>query len=367
MKSSSAIGVCSRLAALVLYIVFPYMMEASALPLKVGAILPLTGRGADLGGAIRAGMQMALENLPPQTREQLQVIYEDDANLPRNSVSTFSKLVLSDKVDVLVSVSAQPSMAVAPLADQYQRPLIAIAVPPKIVAGRSYAVLFYSTVERLGGGALDEALRRGYRKIARISAIHDGRAAQKQEFDRANQSRIEIVLDEEYPLEEKDFRTFLAKLKSLPALDAICVNLYFGQIGIFARQARELGVPYPLFSTDVFSEDPQEMKSSNGALLGQWYVTQTDPEPAFMAKFERLYPGQNQSEAGNGHDVIQVLAKAVEQHITGPRELNVFLHQLHNFSGALGRYSATGDNRFDIPVTVKVLTADGPKIVKAGP
>jgi len=36
-----------------------------------------------------------------------------------------------------------------------------------------------------------------------------------------------------------------------------------------------------------------------------------------------------------------------------------FLHTVKDFNGALGTYSASGDNRFTLPAAIKVITADG--------
>jgi len=74
-----------------------------------------------------------------------------------------------------------------------------------------------------------------------------------------------------YTVESRDFRPFINKLKTKKDLDAIFVELFFGQPGLFAKQAKELGVKLPLFNVETF-EDINELKLSEGALVGHWYT-----------------------------------------------------------------------------------------------
>jgi branched-chain amino acid transport system substrate-binding protein len=342
-------------------------LSAEPLPaLRVGAILPLSGPAANVGYAIRGGIEIALEHLAPDVRSRFQVSWEDDGNVPRNSIAAFRKFAAS-RVDVMISATAQPSMVLAPLSDQEEIPLIAIAVPAKIVSGRKWTVLFFSTPERMAKLMLDEAERRGYRRVARINSIHDGREAQAREFDNARRGRgLEVVLDEEYPLHERDFRTYVSKLRLERNVDAVYANLFLGQIGLFARQLREAAVTMPIFTSDTFIEDLGEQQAANGALRNQWYVSEDEPQPWFAKEYKKRFPNQTAFCSANGHDVIVLLAQALQQGFSSRKALNSFLHNAKNLRGVLGTFSSTGDSRFDLPVAVKMVTADGVVVLRRG-
>ena len=40
-------------------------------------------------------------------------------------------------------------------------------------------------------------------------------------------------------------------------------------------------------------------------------------------------------------------------------EINSFIHSVKDFTGALGTYSASGQNTFTLPATIKIVTKDG--------
>lgn len=325
--------------------------------ITIGAILPLTGDAASWGEAVRNGIELARSKLAPELKARIRVVYEDDQRKPALAVAAFQKLLKVDGVSAIIGITAQPGLAIAPLAEQHRIPFISIAVPKQISAGRKYTVLFYATAERMAAALVEESNRRSYRRIARISSIHDGRFAMRTEFDKAAGGNFEIVLDEEYPIESRDFRPFLTKLKNLQSVDAIYVNLVLGQAGIFARQARELGIALPLFESEMF-EDESEVRLSNGALIGQWFVNQASPSQEFEQEYFKRFPGSKIFNALNGHDALLLLGKAIEAN-ANREAINTFLHRPEGFSGVLGRYRLDDSNRFDLPVAVKEVKERG--------
>ena len=148
--------------------------------------------------------------------------------------------------------------------------------------------------------------------------------------------------------------TILAKIKATKDLDAVLPVLVPGQIGIFARQLRQLGVLLPIFGFEFF-EDPNEVKSSDGALVGQWYVNNGAATKEFTERYLARFPGGSLFAAGNGNDIVLLLSEAIKRGGTRSK-VNGFLHSVKDFSGSLGTYSASGKNTFTLPAVIKVVT-----------
>jgi len=233
------------------------------------------------------------------------------------------------------------------------------------VQGKNWVVNFWVTPEEEVKVARREAIKRGYLKIARICTIHEGALAVKRKWDEENaaDSAITIVRDEEYPLANKDFRPFLNKVRNHGDLDAIFPLLMLGQVGLFARQAREMGIKLPFFGIETF-EDPHEVTLSRGALVGHWYINADEPNDLFTKEFMQRFPGSSTWTAANAHDAILLLGEALKSG-SSREHINHFLHTVKDFSGALGTYSASGDNRFTLSAAVKLVTKDG--FIKIGP
>ena len=324
---------------------------------KLGVILPLSGDVANVGTACRNAIEMSREALSPEVRGKLDVVFEDDAMQAKNTVTAWSLLLNRDRVNAVMSFSSGCSKAVSPLADQRGVPVIAIASDPKIVEGRKEVVNFWVTPEAEAQEALSELRRRDWKRIVRISTIQDGVVAVLAAFDRENKNQAAILLDEQFAMESRDFRTFINKVKGLEGVDAIFAELMIGQIGLFAKQTRELGVTLPLFGVELF-EDPGEVKLSHGALVGQWYVQADDPEGHFLENYMRRFPHATPFSAGNCYDVVQLIGDAIGRGMGGER-LNEYLHSVRDFHGVMGVFSSTASNTFTLPATVKVVKEDG--------
>ncbi|MCB0324946.1 MAG: ABC transporter substrate-binding protein [Bdellovibrionales bacterium] len=327
--------------------------DAKAEPARVGVILPLTGDIAVIGGACKNGMELAYAELDPEERAKFELVFEDDQGQPKNTISAFQRLAAAGPLHAVVTASSGTSKSLVPLTERAKVPLIAIASDPAVSRDKEYAVNFWVTPETEVAKLLGEVKAKGYRSVAIVTGVHDGTLSFKSAFHGQKPDSLAVVFDEEYPIDMRDFRTAITSMRAT-TFDAVFLNLFLGQIGVFARQARELGVTQPLFAVELF-EDATEVENANGGLLGQWYVQADEGSGAFFEKYKARYPEASTFGAGNGYDAVMLIASALREQ----RRLNDYLHTLKEFSGALGTYSATGDNRFTLPATIKVVTEDG--------
>ncbi len=331
--------------------------EQSIEKLKVGFIISLSGDGAALGQALRNGFELGMEKISPETKARIDVKFEDDGLVPKNTLSAFNRLMAVDPLDVVVTFSSGTSKPIAPLAEAKKVTLLAIASDFNVVKGRNYAFNFWVTPDEATSVLISEVAKRGYKNLARINAIHDGIFAYKQAFDTRNNGRFSFALDEEYNPDVKDFKPFLSKLRVQKDVDAIFMVLLPGQIGLFAKQARQFGFKGDLFGVELF-EDPNEVKASEGALVNQWYVNNVEPDSTFSANYAKRFPGASTYASANGHDLALLFAAVLERGYK-KENLNDFFKNLKDFKGALGTYSATGDQRFTLPAAIKVVREGG--------
>lgn len=326
--------------------------------IRIAAILPLTGEAASWGQAFKNGMLLGTESLSDKVKAQLDFIYEDDGLSAKNTVSIFSKLEASGGVDVVINLSSGTAKAIAPITENKKVPLLAIASDAAVSKGRKYAFNYWVTPEEEVRVLIPEMRKRNYKRIARINTIQDGVLAVKDVFDHQTKGQIDVVLNDDFPPDTRDFKTFIAKLRAREKdLDAVMVVLLPGQLNIFARQLRQMGSKIEMFGFETV-EDANEVKLSGGTLIGTWYVNADDGDGSFLRTYQQRFPGASSYLAANGYDAVWMLGKAVEQGIEKGK-LNEFLGTLKDFSGALGTYSATGDQRFSLPATIKIVTNDG--------
>jgi ABC-type branched-subunit amino acid transport system substrate-binding protein len=337
----------------------PYSLKAEVKKLEVLAILPLSGDMANLGVAIKNGLLLGIEQ--SDSEDRINIRFEDDGGLPKNTISALMKQKSVNNPDVIITASSATSKSIAPLVEKMKVPLIAIATDEEISKGRSYVMNFWVTPEDTIDLLIKEAKRRGYRSIAFFTSIHNGTLSLQRTFYAQAKDELEVIYSQDISLELRDFKSEILKFKQKTKnkkVDAIFTNVFFGQVGIFARQLRELGVTQDLFCAELF-EDKGEVASSQGALINQWYVQADDPHDTFQKQYAERFPGDSNYGSANGADLILLLAHALEHKMTTPEDINTFLHSVKDFKGNMGLFSAREDNRFNLPVTVKIVKEDG--------
>jgi len=98
---------------------------AQAGPIKIGAIIPLTGPSGPSGQAMQKGYQLALDEINRQgvLGRKVELIVEDDRGDPPTGAAAFLKLVTRDRIDVLVG-GLQSSVSIAVASQARQRPIL---------------------------------------------------------------------------------------------------------------------------------------------------------------------------------------------------------------------------------------------------
>lgn len=329
---------------------------------KVGAIIPLTGPAAYAGEACRNGIEMAKESLPENIRSQISVLYEDDANTPRKTAEAYQKLKLDDPT-VLISFTSSTSLAISNLVEKDGKILFAIASDPKIAIGKRNIFNLWVTPETEMKKLIPYMQKQNWKKIAVITVQQDGMLAFRDAFRRQSQGVLQTVLEDEVTVDEKNFKPFLMRLKQLKDVDAIFVNLWIGQCGLFARQAREMQINLPMVNGEIF-ENKSEVADSKGALIGQAYVQAGDAGDVFLKEYHAKYPNASPVGAAHCHDVISLIGDAINKDKITPPSMRDHFATLTNFTGALGTYSSTGDNRFTLPAVMRRVTAKGFEDIK---
>lgn len=317
--------------------------------IHVGVILDQSGPGTGFTVPALLGIRLAYSELSPAIKERLVLHFEDDGLQATRAISAFEKLRTTASLDVVINGSSPTGNAIAPLAERYKLPFIAIATDPRIETGKQYVVNYWPSPIDEGALACKEAKARGYKSVAIISTTHSAMAA----FKAGLLSCLEHqpVFDQEVDSETKDFKSVVSQIKrSKP--DAIFLNLFFGQVGIFARQYRELGGKGAFFSIEVV-EDSEEYKNSNAALEGTWFVQSGSGNSEFNNRFLKSHPDSPTFAAAHGYDTLKLIAHYLESGQS--LSLNEYLHRVSDFSGALGKVSIGADNRFRIPVLLKEI------------
>ncbi len=316
---------------------------------KLGAILPLTGPLSIQGEPMRNAMLLAKDQL--DKNNILQIEFEDNAFLPKNSVVAAKKLLNEDRVQALSIFGTNQGMAVVDLAEKKQVPFLSINVHRKVVNGKKYAVLLMPTVENLTAANLHEARKRGYKRVAIITTQQDACLLQSQIVGGADD--LKIVYSGEVVPNETSIREHTLKIADR-APDAVFLSLVPPQGSLVSKSLRELGYKGELFG-GLQIANQAELNASQGALLNAWVVAGDDRQAGqFYASYQKRFVDRPTAESIYAYEAIKLLLAAIAS-----GNVNEFLHSVQNFPGESGTYSADGENGFTFKVVSKKFTPQG--------
>lgn len=321
-------------------------------PLKVGIILPLTGRAASAGNGIKNGIELARQGLSSSDSRLIEIKYEDDSSDSKSTLAAYQKLS-AEGASVIFSAFSNAGNMIAPIAERDRITHISFAFDPNISKDTRYSFTLYARLSDLATAAVAEARKRGYRKIAAVVTTHEGNIAMLKALKAAAEGKLSIVSEQEVLPTESDFGPVAARLAASKDLDAVANLLHPGQMGVFAKRARSSGLGLPQFALANF-EDAAVVQSAAGALDGQWYGA-ADYSGEFLTSYRKTYPSATIVGAAYGHDALKLLVDGLKSR----KPLPDYLASVDRFSGASKHLSSDGSHGFKIAVKIKVVGQDG--------
>jgi branched-chain amino acid transport system substrate-binding protein len=126
-----------------------------------------------------------------------------------------------------------------------------------------------------------------------------------------------IVADEAYSEGDQDFKAQLTVIKAKKP-EFIFVPGYYTEVGLIARQARELGLTVPMLGGDGWVSD-RLLEIAQDALNGSYFVNhyyENDPNPAvqsFVQNYRKRYNSTPDGLAALAYDAAGVLTHATQQ------------------------------------------------------
>lgn len=217
-------------------------------PIKIGAILCLTGVVAELGPKFQAGIELALEEANYEVAGRpIELIVEDSATDVTTAVEKFKKLVDGDKVHIVIGpLMGDSHLAMAPYAAE-KKVLVTSLINGMYEAVKYRTYLIYPTTCMAQtypfGQYCHDVL--GYNTMITIGANYAGKIAYANGAAKGFEDAGGTVVDQLWPdVGTPDYSPFIA------AFGEADVVLYAlegpGPVSRFIYQYREAGKTMPL-------------------------------------------------------------------------------------------------------------------------
>ena len=293
--------------------------------IKVGEYGSLTGTTATFGTSSKNGIELFVDNLNAQGGiggKKIHVLVEDDQSKPEEAATAVNKLIAQDGVvAVLGEVASSRSLAAAPICQNAAVPMISpSSTNPRVTEIGDY-IFRVCYIDPFQGMVIA--------KFAK-NTLHYSKAAVFR--DNKNDYSVglanyftesfkgmggTIVQDESYSEGDQDFKAQLTVLKSKKP-EFIFIPGYYTEVGLIARQARELGLNVPMLGGDGWVSE-RLLEIAQDALNGSYLVNhywEKDPNPlvqSFVTNYRKRYNATPDGLAALAYDAAGVLAHAIQQ------------------------------------------------------
>ena len=338
--------------------------------LTVGISIPLTGPLAEYGGAVRNGLQFALEEEPSQFRH-VRFIFDDNRYDSKTALSVFHKHKNSDAVSLFFIWGDTPSLAVAPLAEASKSPLVAVLTDPDSVREMTHVVRFISSRHQYA-----EALVKylGEKQIKRIGLLYSQspyNTNHMRSLKASLRSDQELTLIADHLPTDLDLKSSILKAKA-GNFDMVGLYLHPRQIPVFFRHARSMQFSAPVFGADAF-ESKTVIEQSLGSMDGAVYPM-NPVSPEFHQRYRERFGTDTQIVyAANAYEFAKTMAylqpKLAADH--SPSNILRQLQLISGRSGVLGNYSYRQSERdgqyFEFPIAIKQIRGNDWLTIKSSP
>ena len=352
----------------------------AAEPLKIGAILSVTGPASFLG----APEAKTLEMLVAETNKaggvmgrQVQLIIKDSGTSPEKAFSFAKQLIDEEKVFAIIGPSTSgETMKIKGVAESGKTILLSCAAAEDIV--NPVAKWVFKTPQKDSDAVIKIFQEMKKMKISKIGVLSGndgfGNAGKGQIEKLAPQHGITIVANEVYDAKASDLTAEVTKIKAANVQAIINWSVVPAQ-AIVIKNARQIGITVPIFQSHGFGNIKYVQAAGAaaegvlfpaGRLLVADVLLKSNPQKTLLVKYAKDYESKYKETpstfGGHAYDAYTILLKAIAQaKSTDKEKVRTAIEGLKGFVGTGGifNFSPTDHNGLNVDAFEMLTVKNG--------
>lgn len=343
--------------------------SAQAEPLRIPVLVPITGFLSLEGTSQQNGAELALSD------SDVAYSVTDTATAPEIAINAFERAVdAADVVSVVAPMLGTQMLALIPLADEFDIPLITVSGTARITELGSQNVFrfFPGDVVVKAAQARYAVEELGAKRPAIISQTTAYGQSGRAELE-ANLTRIGAppVFQEALDVSVKDMLPVLLKVRDSGA-DALLLHLHSGPTALAIRHARALGLDIPIIAGSAMHQPETAALLEPAELNGVCAETGSSPVSEerqgvqnFVDAYRRSYDREPDAFALGQFDGVKMVLAAIAAGAQTADEVRAHL-QTARYDGLAMAYKS--DGKGNMAHSAVIICYDGedrvPNIVK---
>ncbi|MCY1079916.1 ABC transporter substrate-binding protein [Archangium lansingense] len=337
-------------------------------PIVIGMLGSLTGSEASFGTVVRDGIQFAVEQVNAAggvKGRKVELRSYDTQGKLEESVAAAKRLLTQDRVVLILGdVTSSGSLAIADSVQAARVPMVTPSSTHPDVTKKGDFIFRTCFIDPFQGAAMARFARENL-KLERVAVLHDVKNASSLGLSEAFTEAFKklggtVVAVESYSKGDSDYRApLLAVKKAKP--QALYLPGFYSEVGVIARQAREMGLTQPLLGGDGWESD-RIFELAGGALEGSYYSShyaEDNPAPElqrFIASFRERYGRSPEAASALGYDAAKVALAAIERakSLSGP-DIRDALASTKDHPGATGTLTLDADRNPVKPAVILTI------------
>jgi branched-chain amino acid transport system substrate-binding protein len=372
MKGGRLLGMAALLLGLA------WGAAQAAEPIRIGAILSVTGPASFLGAPEAKTLEMLVEE---QNRKggfagrKIELIIKDSGASPEKALSFARQLIEENKVFAIIGPSTSgETMKIKSVAEEGKTILLSCAAAEVIV--NPVAKYVFKTPQKDSDAILKifgQMKKMGVSRIAVLSSNTGfGKAGKEQIEKLAPEHGIAILANEVYDKAASDLTAEVTKVKASGAEAILNWSIEPAQ-SIVIKNARQIGFPGPIFQSHGFGNikyveaagpAAEGVLFPAGRLLVADVLPGDHPQKAVLVKYRKDYEARFKEEAstfgGHAYDAFIILARAIEKaNGTDKEAVRTAIEQLQGVVGTGGIFNFSPEDHNGLGIdSFEMLTVE---------
>ena len=343
----------------------------SPAPIKVGAVLSVTGPAAFLGEPQLKTLQLYVERLNAQggvLGRKLELVHYDDGGEAGKANNLTKRLLESDKVDLIIGgTTTGATMAMAPLVEKASIPFVSLAGGVVVVEPVKKWLFKTPHTDRMAAEKVfADMKKRGLLKVGLLSETSGfGQSGRKETLAVASKHGIEIVADETYGPKDSDITAQLTKIKSAAGIQAVFVFGLGQGPAVATKNFAQLGIKLPHYQSHGVASDEylklsgaaaEGVRLPSPALLIAESLPANDPQKAVVTGYFKAYQDRFKEEpstfGGYAYDALMLSVEAIKRAgSTDGEKVRAALEQTKGYVGVTGVFNLSSSDHMGLDLS----------------